>query len=418
MKTGIPSLDKMDLLSKYYLTVENFISPYQIQTLPFDSEFNYLGVFLFDNEHIYYYIIETPICKNTTVIFIGVRNVYKVNMTELLNVNKSIIKEITKDSFLSLKNSYNNTVSSHGGIFSSINSELIYTMPSSGSYQNFTFDFSLEIEDYNAKQTRDPTNFPSIPTHFDYPEFVCTLNVKFCISGCLDCISYGTNDDMKCLSCDEKNGYFIVNGTNNCLNSTPSGYFLDNETKTYFPCYSNCNSCYGGIENETFFNMNCEECFNSSFLFVNGTKNCYEEKPEGYYEDNELQKFMPCYNNCLDCSQKEENINGKINMNCNKCDNLTLFFINGTKNCVSSPPKNYYFNTTQNIFYPCFERCLTCLGNVEKNENYSMNCLSCNEEENFFPVNNYNPLNCYHPSEIPPNYYKRYDPSIEGYKFY
>ena len=68
-------------------------------------------------------------------------------------------------------------------------------------------------------------------------------------------------------------------------------------------CFDNCMTCkiFGtGIDNQQ-----CDTCI-PEYYFVEGTKNCLEDSPEGYYLDKEEEKHKKCYESCKTCTNKKE----------------------------------------------------------------------------------------------------------------
>ena len=126
-----------------------------------------------------------------------------------------------------------------------------------------------------------------------------------CINGCENC-----NNLKTCLKCKEN--YYLTEDTRLCYDSLIEEYYIDGEYLKR--CHSNCLTCYSSAINN---NMNCISCKNG-YYFLDGTNNCYDYsfRNKGYYlEDN--NKFYPCNPNCSTCSDKK---NDESN-NCLSCDN-------------------------------------------------------------------------------------------------
>ena len=94
------------------------------------------------------------------------------------------------------------------------------------------------------------------------------------------------------------------------------------------------------------------------FYFVENTKNCFEDPPEGYYFNEEKEVHSKCYDKCKTCSKL--NI-GNIH-NCLSCyDNYLLYsstncldcksqgkYVNYEQTeCIDSVPDGYYVNNTE-----------------------------------------------------------------------
>ena len=104
---------------------------------------------------------------------------------------------------------------------------------------------------------------------------------KECHPNCLTCKDIPTNDEeMNCITCNDNEGYYIIEGTTNCRKLPYPGYYVsENELKK---CYKDCFTCSEGpIYNEegNLVNMNCDTCNELKGLhLVLETKNCEEEK--------------------------------------------------------------------------------------------------------------------------------------------
>ena len=74
-----------------------------------------------------------------------------------------------------------------------------------------------------------------------------------------------------------------------CYNTTPDGYYLDNDNYIYKKCFETCNKCLigGNISNH-----NCLECKNNYTFYNNSIfiSNCYEIC-NFYYYFNETNDF-------------------------------------------------------------------------------------------------------------------------------
>ena len=83
-------------------------------------------------------------------------------------------------------------------------------------------------------------------------------------------------------------------------------------------CYDTCDGCYNITNNPN--NQQCYKCNENSY-FINGTRNCFEYI-DGYYFNNETQTFFPCYSSCETCNKKELN---STYMNCLTCKSNYTF---------------------------------------------------------------------------------------------
>ena len=153
------------------------------------------------------------------------------------------------------------------------------------------------------------------------------------IHNCLSC--YANNlfyNTTNCLDCKYLNKYVNYEQLE-CIDSIPNGYYVNNtQYNTIDKCHQDCLTCNKGPLDD---NMNCLTCDNNNgYYLVENTNNCKKHPYPGHYlEDNILKK---CYKDCLTCSGRPI-INGKgkiINMNCDSCDVSKGFnFIPETKTC-------------------------------------------------------------------------------------
>ena len=230
-----------------------------------------------------------------------------------------------------------------------------------------------------------------------------------CHDNCETCFAGEENDKQNCLTC--KQNYLLYNSTNclnckylniftefsqkDCTRYIPVGYYLNNtEYNTINKCHENCYSCNKGPEGN---NMNCLNCdYDKNLFLIENTQNCENANKEGYYL-KESKVLSKCHPLCKTCSKGPT----EDNMNCISCDNNLGYFLNGT-NCEFKEIENMYYIPESNSYSNCYENCLYCF-DKEKNlvdndgNNYiDMNCLTCNESNNFFLFNKTgnNCLNC------------------------
>ena len=218
-----------------------------------------------------------------------------------------------------------------------------------------------------------------------------------CYDYCETCFAGGNNDKHNCLSCKPER--LLYNSTNCleckklnlyveysqqfCINYIPEGYYINNtEYNTINKCHENCHSCNKGPEGN---NMNCLNCdYTKNLFLVENTQNCESGDKEGYYL-NELKILIKCHPLCKTCSKGPSN----NNMNCDSCDNKLGYFLNGT-NCEFKEIENKYYIPETNTYDNCYKNCLFCFDKeqnlVDKDGNnyLDMNCLRCDESNNFF----------------------------------
>ena len=211
-----------------------------------------------------------------------------------------------------------------------------------------------------------------------------------------------------CIKC-QKDFYMIYNTNDtNCYNDTilEGGYYLDiytineNEEPTYKKCYEKCKTCINTKVNN---NMNCLIC-NDGYYKLNGTNNCFDESllEIGFYFKNDM--FYPCDESCETCSGPKTITNGIISSNCLSCDITSdLYFVIDLNNCEpeSFKEKGYYLKSIQKddyeiqYFYKCYDTCSLCDKDGEldsSTNNYIHNCLKC--KDNYYPLKT-EERNCY-----------------------
>ena len=180
--------------------------------------------------------------------------------------------------------------------------------------------------------------------------------------------------DMKCDKC--KNGYYFLEGTNNCYDYffSNEGYYLKDNDK-FYPCDPNCSTCSDKKNDES---NNCLTCDNSQNLYlVEGLNNCVSGEYSGYYLNNIQKKYIKCYFSCKECNWSYEPMSNKHN--CIQC--IDNYYKLGESNCYndSNAIDGYYLDKDEEppIWKECYERCQTC--NTSGNFT-NMNCLSCRSD--------------------------------------
>ena len=228
-----------------------------------------------------------------------------------------------------------------------------------------------------------------------------------CYKNCLTCSESSLDDkNMKCIKC--KNGYYILEGTNNCINEVNEGEYIDNDDNTIKKCNEACKRCSNKeILNEKGEVTNCDSCNNDKgYYLIEGTNICTNKKEDNEYYDDDCKCYKKCYKDCLTCSEKEID---KYNMNCLSCDiSKGYIYFSNTKNCLNCKslnkyvnyaqndcideiPDGYYVNDTEkNTIDKCHPNCLTCKSSSIDDE--SMQCLSCDKSKGYYFISGTN--NC------------------------
>ena len=243
-----------------------------------------------------------------------------------------------------------------------------------------------------------------VPTYWRPDEYYgrtahFVFTVGECFNNCKTCITKGNDlNNQKCETCLAN--YYFVEGTKNCFQNPPDGYFFNLDKEVHSKCYDKCKTCsklnIGKIHNclscypnDLLYNSsNCLNCkYNNKYANYEQTE-CIDSIPDGFYVNNtEYNTIDKCHKNCLTCNKGSNNDN---NMNCLTCDNANGFYlVENTNNCLQDPYPGYYLEN--NIFRKCHIACLECSRKplVNKNEEVS-NCDICNKDLGFYPKENSN----------------------------
>ena len=137
---------------------------------------------------------------------------------------------------------------------------------------------------------------------------------------------------------------------------------------------------------------------NGTCLFFNkyiyaGKSECIDKPENTFYVLNDPENtgvIENCSEACVTCYGK----NTTQNTNCNKCaDGYFKTEVSNT-NCLAKDliSINYYFNTTDNIYYKCHPNCYNC-NNGHNQALDEKNCITCINDYYFIFEDNKN--NCY-----------------------
>ena len=132
---------------------------------------------------------------------------------------------------------------------------------------------------------------------FSQPEqfYGRTIEFKFtyedCFENCDTCTTSGlTLDDQQCDTC--KIGFYFIENTKNCVYQTPEGYYYDNDKKIYSKCYHNCKTCTT-IYNGTFqICLSCKENY-LLYEYINCILDCKSNNTYLNYEQTECIDSVP-----------------------------------------------------------------------------------------------------------------------------
>ena len=134
-------------------------------------------------------------------------------------------------------------------------------------------------------------------------------------------------------------------------------------------------------------NMCFEKCPEGLFKVYNGTTNCLSFKPEDFYFDSENNIYKKCYNTCKQCVEGGD----EITHNCDLCINNFVFlndsFVNKS-NCYINCNFNYYFDNENNNIYTCtqYDSCPNNYKLIKAKKKCIDNCT--NDDIYIFEYNN------------------------------
>ena len=239
---------------------------------------------------------------------------------------------------------------------------------------------------------------------------------QFCHENCGNCINRPVYDvtntyiiNQNCKTCYE--GFKFIHGTKNCANESylEKGYYYDDITQEYFECDISCISCQ---KYSTQDDPKCIKCNNEKGYFNADNKpndKCYNRDnieqiyvlSVRYDEDGNLyRKWVLCYMTCLNCfkyGNEEEH-------GCTTCI-AKHYLIYNSSNCVTDNyalNNGYYFNKTYGQFVKCDDSCVNCYGGpIDDNTN----CKKCNNENEYYSIEGKSTMYCYNSETIEEGYY-------------
>ena len=212
---------------------------------------------------------------------------------------------------------------------------------------------------------------------------------------CKDCLS--CDGEIRCLTCIEN--YKLDKNRKSCVEEREESEETDTSTKDNSDeqkaCHPNCLDCNFSNTNG---DMNCISCKDNYYYKINGTNNCFNNDilNKGFYFKND--KYYPCDESCLTCSD-EKNISSN---NCLSCvnendDEESLYLLEDKNNCEYGNISGYYLNNIEKILKRCDNRCKTCNGpyKIDYDTNIeNHNCIECADNYYKLPNGSY-PNNCY-----------------------
>ena len=220
--------------------------------------------------------------------------------------------------------------------------------------------------------------------------------IEKCDIKCKKCNLESTNNDL-CISCNTEENYYLKENDNsnidiyiNCYKNKPDGYYYDDER--FKQCYKTCQSC---SELGNIIDHKCTACYSNSTL--NNT-NCYEICSFHYYFDESYNYYCTEDDQCPDeypklIVEKNECVEScfdefkyEFDNKCYKsCPEGTYYNYDHTE-CIDKVPDGYYLNDSDSqTIDKCDIKCEKC--NLESVQNNNL-CTSCNENKGYFPKNN------------------------------
>ena len=324
---------------------------------------------------------------------------------KLTNVIISEIPDVSSG-IVVRRNNEEKTILKKGDILS-INEEIVVTYIDEKSdieKGNYKISFTPyltqpEYDDFYQCST-DEENFGEIiPQIWDSDEiygktFNFEFTVGYCYPSCASCKRIGSGImDQECDECIDK--FYFIENTKNCFspNYPPNGYYFDENEEKFKKCYENCKTCKTIGTSE--YDMKCTSCDNDKgYFMLSGTKNCRKMPIPGYYIDKETNKIKKCDISCATCSYSPIKNEKNEVTNCDTCNkDLGFYNLPGETTCVNTTKIGEYYDENCKCYKKCHTNCLTCSG--EALDEYHMNCLSCDSSKGFefYPLNS-NCLNC------------------------
>ena len=122
-----------------------------------------------------------------------------------------------------------------------------------------------------------------------------TYKIEDCYFSCEKCFRYGDENNHNCDKCNKTGGYYQIlnNNYQNCYKD-PDGYYFNNDIQKYVSCGNNCSKCT--FESNK---VKCLECKEDYYLIENNNEKCYNSISGYYLDDN---KFKKCYSSCKECT--------------------------------------------------------------------------------------------------------------------
>lgn len=177
-----------------------------------------------------------------------------------------------------------------------------------------------------------------------------------CPSKCTGCGIPGFNvastvDQLQCTGCLP--GFVLSEGK--CVESCPSGTFVDATDNTCKKCDASCSTCSGSA---TF----CLTCANNQLA---SSGSCVASCPSNSFSSSGI--CLTCHPDCATCS------GGAFNQ-CSSCPSGRPVLTNGR--CLPTCAQNQFFDKTTSTCQTCDSSCSSCIGAGPSS------CLACGDSNN------------------------------------
>ncbi|XP_028813093.1 proprotein convertase subtilisin/kexin type 5 [Denticeps clupeoides] len=153
-------------------------------------------------------------------------------------------------------------------------------------------------------------------------------------------------DDKACSRCSFL--YLLLNGV--CKANCPEGYFEDLDEGRCVPCHRTCATCSGPLFDD------CESCSDAAPKLYEGT--CSKDCPTGTYYETSVQECQECHQTCARCTGPEPT-------HCTQCGkglaldpNTMMCGVTGDSDC---PPKTF-LHGNRFTCQACHRQCQSCEG--------------------------------------------------------
>ncbi|XP_062273839.1 proprotein convertase subtilisin/kexin type 5-like [Scomber scombrus] len=148
-----------------------------------------------------------------------------------------------------------------------------------------------------------------------------TMVCEHCDPSCNQCWGHGNTN---CLSCRDEYVYLRQGRRGQCLQSCPSGYYLNSWSKSCHKCHPTCKTCNreGALA--------CQTCY-EGFTFMNGI--CESKCLVGFFAASQVSQSQIDKPNCKMCDLSCMDCRGPSMWNCTLCPALQILADDGR--CLS-----------------------------------------------------------------------------------